>query len=247
MTSCGTRDVQIHPARAAVEDLARRSRDGAVPPLGGPHAFDPEVARRYRPAAVLALFAPTVNPSARAADPGVDVFLVQRSRALRHHPGQISLPGGGLEPDESPAAAAVRETHEEIGLDPQRVEVLGELPPVLVPVSSFVVHPVLGWTEAAGFERAQPGEVLHCLRVAVGDLLDPSTRKYVHLAEFPGAFRSNGFRLPVGWVWGFTGNLLDHLFSHLGWNRPWDTSARYLMPLAEARGQGADPVPTEED
>jgi len=238
---------RTHPARTQLEELTRRSSAGTVPPLEGPHRFDPDAARDYRPAAVLALFAPTLSDSTQAADPGVDVFLVQRSRHLRHHPGQISLPGGGLEPRETPTEAAVRETHEEIGLPPEKVEVLGQLPPVLVPVSRFVVHPVLGWTHASGFERAQAGEVLHCLRVAVGDLLDPAARRAVRIAEYPHSQGSCGFQLPVGWVWGFTGNLLDHLFTHLGWDRPWDTSATYLMPMAEALGRGVSPLPTEEE
>ena len=251
-----------HPGRAAMIELARRSRAGDLPPLEGPHRFDAELANRFRPAAVLVLLAPTLSaptlsnppqndPTQTAtpdstAGPEVDVFLVQRSRTLRHHPGQISLPGGRIEPGEEPIEAALRETHEEIGLQPDRVEVLGQLPPVLVPVSSFVVHPVLGWTEASGFERAQPGEVLHCLRVPVEHLLDPQQRRYIELSDFPGRHLSHGFSLSVGWVWGFTGNLLDHVFEQMRWTRPWDTSQRYRMPMTEAMGHVPEPVPDEQ-
>src|SRR5690625_7256957 len=71
------------PVRTQLEELTRRSSAGTVPPLEGPHRFDPDAARDYRPAAVLALFAPTLSDSTQAADPGADVFLVQRSRHLR--------------------------------------------------------------------------------------------------------------------------------------------------------------------
>ena len=241
-------------------DLARRGQAGDLPPLDGPHRFDDEVASGFRPAAVLVLLAPTLSgPSPGASAPstnapstnvtgpsapvGVDIFLVQRSRTLRNHPGQISLPGGRIDPGEEPVEAALRETHEEIGLVPDRVEVFGQLAPVLVPVSSFVVHPVLGWTEAAGFERAQPGEVLHCLRVPVDHLLHPQHRRHIELAGFPKQHLSHGFKLSAGWVWGFTGNLLNYLFDHLGWTRSWDTSRRYRMPIAEALGSPPEPVP----
>src|SRR5690606_16708169 len=131
----------------------------------------------------------------RAGD--VDVFLVQRSPLLRDHPGQIALPGGRIEPSDADAiAAALRETHEETGIRPTEVTVLGKLPPVLVPVSRFVVTPVIGWAdEVTTGDSIVPGEVLHTLRVSVDTMLDPETRAWVEMS----GFRSNGFRLPTGW------------------------------------------------
>ena len=223
-------------ARAALDALAGRARAGAIPPLAGPHAFDPARAAGYRPAAVLILFAPTrVAPLvAPGGEPGVDVLLVQRSHQLRDHPGQIALPGGRIEEsDAGEVAAALRETHEEIGLHPSRIEVLAQLPPVLVPISRFVVTPVVGWTdEADDATNVEPGEVLHTIRVPVGALLDPSTRTTVTIA----GHRSAGFRVPGGWVWGFTGNLLDHVFTELGWALPWDTGREVAMSLDPAQG-----------
>lgn len=249
--------------------LARRAREPGFTSLAGPHEFDRQLARGFRSAAVLALFAPSNAPrqhqatgegttdSAGDATEGsagdgtkgsagdeVDLFLVQRSTTLRDHPGQISLPGGRLEPGEGIIEAALRETHEEIGLHPEGAKVLGTLPPALVPVSGFVVTPVLAWTEQVGFERAQPGEVLHCLRVAVRDLLDPQQRRSVEVSGLSN-FRSPGFWLPVGWVWGFTASLLDHLFTELGWTRPWDPERRYVMSWDEARGRLTEPIPDE--
>ena len=163
-----------------------------------------------------------------------DVFLVQRSPLLRHHPGQIALPGGSIDPDdEGPVAAAVRETEEETGIGADQVEVLCALPPVLVPISSFVVTPVLAWAPSVRAGQARDtAEVLHTLRAPVDQLLDPAARATVWM----GGHGSSGFRVPTGWVWGFTGNLLDHLFNELGWTQDWDTSVRHTMSWDEARG-----------
>src|SRR5699024_9172617 len=103
---------------------------------------DPAEHAGYRRAAVLLL----MTPSPEAGGPGVDLFLVQRSPLLRHHPGQIALPGGRQDPaDRDITDTALRETHEEIGLPAGRVEVIGVLPRVAVPISRYTVTPVLGW------------------------------------------------------------------------------------------------------
>ncbi|GAA1633456.1 NUDIX hydrolase [Georgenia ruanii] len=222
------------PARTALAALGARVAAGAFRPLGGAHAYDPAVARTYRPAAVLLLLA----PAARPGPVGADVFLVQRSPRLRHHPGQIALPGGRVEADDADVVAgALRETHEEIGLAPEHVEVLGQLPPVLVPISRYVVTPVLGWTTRPHLAtKVAPGEVLHTIRASVDALLDPAARAAVTVPGRTGVtFRSAGFRSPAGWIWGFTGNLLDHVFTELGWTRPWDT-AREVPVRYDARG-----------
>ncbi|UFU03970.1 CoA pyrophosphatase [Ruania suaedae] len=221
-----------HPALTDLHALLERVRAGRFEPLGGPHADDAHLAATFRRAAVLALFTPASRSGAAA--PGVDLFLVQRSPALRHHPGQIALPGGRIEPgDDGPAGAALRETQEETGIAPDAVAVLGRLPQVLVPVSGFAVVPHLGWAEAvAPTTPSADGEVLHTLRVPVAELLRPAARATVLLA----GHRSAGFRVPSGWVWGFTGNLLDHLFTQIGWTLPWDRSVEHAMSWDEARG-----------
>lgn len=218
----------MQPRRDDLSELAARAASGRFKKLGGAHAYSEETSRGFRHSGVLLLFTPTAQ-----AGPGLDLFLVQRSPLLRHHPGQIALPGGRLEPGEDAVAAAVRETHEETGIAPDQVEVAGPLPPVLVPISEFVVTPVLAWSDAAhAADEDTPGEVLHTLRVPVAELLDPASRAMVQM----GGFDSHGFRRPTGWVWGFTGNLLDHVFDQLGWTVPWDPGNVYRMGWDEARG-----------
>ncbi|MFC7406519.1 NUDIX hydrolase [Georgenia alba] len=212
--------------KASLRDLSVRALAGRVDPIGGAHRYDAAVAATLRQAAVLLLFTlaggrgqDAAGQDAAGPDGLPDLFLVQRSRALRNHPGEIALPGGSLDAGEDAVSAALRENHEEIGLAARHVEVLGELPPMLAPFSGFVVTPVLGWTDAPGeADEVEPGEVLHTLRVSVGSLVDPRVRHTVTFAD-----RSSiGFLLPEGLVWGMTANLLDHVLTGLGWAREWD-------------------------
>ena len=90
---------------------------------------------------------------------GPDLLLTERAHDMRSHPGQVSFPGGSLDPtDASPAAAALREAEEETGLDPAGVEVFAELPELWLPPSNFAVTPVLGLV-ARGVtgRRGRPG------------------------------------------------------------------------------------------
>jgi 8-oxo-dGTP pyrophosphatase MutT (NUDIX family) len=205
--------------RASLLELARSAAAGGAP-LTGVNAYDAAAARDFRPSAVLLLF----TPPQRGTEP--DLFLVQRSRELRHHPGEIALPGGRLEPGEDAVAAALRETHEEIGLHPDHVDVLGELPPIMVPVTRYVVTPVLGWTDRADeATHVEPGEVLHTIRVSVATLTDPERRRTVRIF----GRRTHGFLLPDGLVWGMTANLVDHVLAELGWAQEWDDTREVVM------------------
>ncbi len=74
--------------------------------------------------------------------------------------------------------------------------------------------------------------MLRTLRVPIAHMLDPANRATVTIA----GHRSAGFALASGWVWGFTGNLLDHLFTEIGWTRPWLRERVHVMTMDEARG-----------
>src|SRR5690606_5610165 len=118
-----------------------------------------------------------VREPADAAVPAVpvelDILLTRRADGMRHHPGQIAFPGGGAEPgDAGPAHPALREAHEETGLDPAGVEVLGELPEVLIPVSNNLVTPVLGWWRLPSEVAADHSESVDVFRTPVAELLD---------------------------------------------------------------------------
>ena len=107
-------------------------------------------------------------------DAGPAVPLTVRASGLPRHAGQISLPGGASDPGEALADTALREASEEIGIDPSRVRVLGELTPVHVLVSGFTLHPVVGVThERPEFILARD-EVEEVLEVSLDDLRDAS-------------------------------------------------------------------------
>lgn len=144
------------PGLAAHVRMAPRPRDGWRPMAPPADA---------RSAAALLLVFPR--------DDRPHVALTLRSASLMHHGGQISLPGGRIEPDETVEAAALREAHEEIGLVSSAVEVVGRLTPLHIPVSGFVLHPVVGAVGQTPRFDAAAHEVARVLEVPVDTLADP--------------------------------------------------------------------------
>lgn len=100
------------------------------------------------------------------------LLLTVRGGSLRHHTGQVSLPGGAVDPGETIEAAALREAMEEVGVEPGGVDVLGRLTPLHVPVSGFLLHPVVGAVSRRPSFTPAPGEVARLLEVPLAHLLD---------------------------------------------------------------------------
>jgi 8-oxo-dGTP pyrophosphatase MutT (NUDIX family) len=108
---------------------------------------------------------------------GLQVLLTQRSASLPDHPGQISFPGGRVEADDGSAiAAALREATEEVGLDPQRVSILGELADYET-VTGYRVTPIVGWVEPPFDVRPDPMEVADVFEVPLLFVLDPENHQ----------------------------------------------------------------------
>lgn len=107
-------------------------------------------------------------------DRGLAVPLTVRASGLARHAGQVSLPGGAMDPGETLGETALREAAEEIGVDPASVRILGELTPVHVIVSGFTLHPIVGVTDRRPAFVAAPGEVDEILEVSLDDLRDAS-------------------------------------------------------------------------
>ncbi|SJM61076.1 CoA pyrophosphatase [Gulosibacter sp. 10] len=224
----------------AKRDLREVLRRGLSLDLRRHGPAEPLVDAPLRKSAVLMLFGPSPEPSAGASGSasggdGLDVLLTRRSPRMRHHPGQIAFPGGGIEPaDDGPEAAALREAAEETGVDPHGIEMLGSLPEVYLPVSNNLVTPVLGWWRTPGETVADARETVEVARVSVARLLDPGCRG-TSVLEFGGAVhRGPAFRFRQHdedrIVWGFTGILLSTVFELAGWERPWDASR--IIPVA---------------
>jgi 8-oxo-dGTP pyrophosphatase MutT (NUDIX family) len=157
------------------------------------------------------------------------VLLIERAADLRKHAGQVAFPGGSLDPtDESLSAAALREADEEVGLDPATVQVIAELPAIFIPVSDFVVTPVLAWWRRVHDVRpVDTAEVARVELVPVAELADPANRfKVTH----PSGWLGPGFEAGGLFVWGFTAGLIDRLLEFGGWARPWDETVHRELP-----------------
>jgi 8-oxo-dGTP pyrophosphatase MutT (NUDIX family) len=111
------------------------------------------------------------------ANETLHIALTVRGSGLRNHTGQVSLPGGRVEEGETFERAALREATEEIGVDPGTVELLGRLTPLHIPVSGFLLHPVVGFTTMRpAFQRAE-WEVSRIIEAPVSLLSDPAIIK----------------------------------------------------------------------
>jgi len=160
-----------------------------------------------------------------------DVLLIQRASTMRKHAGQPAFPGGAVDDtDADAAAAAVREAEEETGLDPSGVLVFGSLPDLWVPVTNYVVTPVLAyWKQPSPVWAQDPAEVASVHRVPIDDLIDPANRcRVLH----PSGFVGPGFDVHGLLVWGFTGGLLSTLLDRCGWAVPWDEGR--VVPLPDS-------------
>ena len=188
-----------------------------------------------RQSAVLILFGPN-------AEGGEDVVLTERSHTMRSHAGQVSFPGGAIDPvDSGPVAAALREAQEEVGLDPRGVEVIAEMPALYLPPSDFVVTPVLAWwARPSPISVVDHFEVARVLRAPLSELTDPARRFTV---SHPSGFVGPAFDVDGLLVWGFTAGLLSKVIELAGLERSWDRADHRPLP-AHLIGARDRPAPS---
>jgi 8-oxo-dGTP pyrophosphatase MutT (NUDIX family) len=194
----------VRPAEAEA-GLARalaRAREGGAASSDHDLHDAPSPARPLRPAAVLL----AVDLSGREAR----VLLTKRAAHLRHHPGQIALPGGRTEPGEDAVPCALREAAEEVGLPAGLPEVLGPLP-VHETVTGFAVTPVLAVLRAPFAPVPQPGEVEEVFGIPLAHCADPA-RYRIEGRVWQGAMRRY-WVAPWGpyYLWGATARILRGL------------------------------------
>ncbi len=148
--------------------------------------------------------------------PELTVLLTQRAAKLRNHPGQISFPGGRVEPhDEGPRATALREAWEEIGLDPALIEVVGYLPDHIV-VSGFLITPVVAFVRPEFDLRLDAEEVEDTFEVPLPYVFEPANHRMRRRRFSFGAGESEAqlYDIPYGErnIWGATAGMLMTLY-----------------------------------
>jgi len=104
-------------------------------------------------------------------------ILTERTNDVQHHKGQISLPGGSWEAGEHLHETALRETGEEIGVNPDKIEIVCELTPLFVKVTGYMIHPFVGYVPKRPHIVPHPGEVKNVFTVSISDLIDPINTK----------------------------------------------------------------------
>lgn len=219
--------VSISEVRRAFEG-ARLSGDGGEPAVDRRLLATLPVELRQteiRPAAVLC----AVFEDAGQAE----VILTRRSSRLRSHTGEVSFPGGRLEPGETPLAAALREANEEVGLEPESVEIVGRLSSLSTRRNPSAITPFVGILPGRPVLHPNQAEVERAFSVPLAELFRPDVFHEELWRGPDGAERSVTFFDVVGdTVWGATGRVLRELL-----DRIWGLRS---APPAEA---GGGPVP----
>jgi len=146
---------------------------------------------------------------------GVHVVLTKRAAHLSSHPGQISFPGGKRDVgDVDISATALREAHEETGLNPSLVQILGQLP-AHETVTGFNVIPTIGWINAPWVVRADPGEVAEVFEVPLSHVM--MVRNFQVQSRHWRGQRRSYYCVPYGpyYIWGATARILRGLADQL--------------------------------
>ena len=178
-------------------------------PRGGwPAGFDPTSVRHA--AGLLLLFPIDDRPH---------LVLTVRSDRVRHG-GQVSLPGGVVEPGETHARAALREAHEEVAFTAEDVEVLGALTPLDIPVSGFRLHPVVAALNRRPRLEPSDEEVARILEIPVATLLDPATFAWRPMMRGNLSLDVPAFVTHDAVIWGATAMVLAEFLTLIGWSAP---------------------------
>lgn len=169
-----------------------------------------------RPAAVLIAVTDRAR-SARGHPDGPGVLMIHRPSHMRAHPGQAAFPGGKIDAGETPIEAALREAHEELGLDPAAVHVIGATDQYRTG-TGYDITPVLALIPPDLPLRPNPAEVAGWFEPPLGHLLDPANQTS-HTAEWNGRA---GSYVEILWedhrIWGVTAGIIANLTRRLGWH-----------------------------
>lgn len=201
----------VSPDRLTAEGLRRRFSDPAVVESQTSDAATARAAAAGQGLRLASVLVPLVmRPE------GVHVMLTQRTAHLHDHAGQISFPGGRVEAsDPTLVDAALRESLEETGLQPDLVEVIGRLPDYHTS-TGFCIAPVVGLVSDTFVAVPEPFEVAEVFEVPLAFLMDPANHR-VHSVVLPHNGRHAYFSMPWQqyFVWGATAGMLRDLYYFL--------------------------------
>lgn len=189
----------------------------------------------FRRASVLILLYPSAE--------GLSFPLIVRSVGKGPHSGQVALPGGGEEEGETAEAAALRETEEELGVDPESVDLLGAMTPFPVDVSRYTVTPFVGIAADAPAFRASPAEVASWFPVRAATLLDAGSIGTAAVPRGESESVVPCFRFSDRVVWGATAMALAEFAEALRRAWPFPSQAGFPSASSEGRTPGAADFP----
>jgi 8-oxo-dGTP pyrophosphatase MutT (NUDIX family) len=200
-----------------------------------------------RDAAVLVLFSGPFDPPSggppNGFPPDADLLLTVRASTLRQHAGQAAFPGGAADPgDGGPVGTALREAHEETGIDTERLRPLITLDRMFIPPSGFHVVPVVAYSPDPGpVGVVDQSETAIVARVPIRAFVNPENRLTVFRKENTRRFAGPAFLLNQMLVWGFTGQVISAILDVAGWAQPWDVDdVRELDAAMALVGGGSD-------
>ena len=202
-------------APAAVEALVRAALDpadghGGEGPPSSDHDLNPTIALPIDGLQRAAVLVPLIE-----RPEGLTVLFTQRADQLRRHAGQIAFPGGGCEAGETAVAAALREAHEEVDLDPALVRVAGLATPYRT-LTGYHITPVVGFVDASARFTANAGEVADVFEVPFAFLMDPANHERRYRDQPPGPPR---WHYAITWqdrlIWGATAGMARGLYERL--------------------------------
>jgi 8-oxo-dGTP pyrophosphatase MutT (NUDIX family) len=203
--------------KAALPGSPAHAHLAPVPPRKWPSGFNPAKVRNA--AGLLLVFPKSIDLAPHLDGEQAHIILTVRADGLRH-PGQVSLPGGVVDPGETFEAAALREAHEEVALAMDDVRVLGSLTPLDIPVSGFRLHPVVAAQATRPLLKPSDAEVARILEVSVADLLNGEHFVTTERQRDGFTFSVPAFRIANVEVWGATAMVLAEFLAVLGWGGP---------------------------
>jgi len=212
---------------AAIPDAYRRRLPPDVLAMVTAAKATASLRQREREAAVLVLFSgPEAGPADGSLPDDADLLLTVRASTLRHHAGQAAFPGGAFDPtDDGPVATALREAHEETGIDVNRLHPLATLEGAFIAPSEFNVVPVLAYSSDPGpvavVDRTETAIVS---RVPVRAFTNAANRLMVYRGDLGDRWAGPAFLLNEMLVWGFTAQVISAVLDVAGWAKPWDTN-----------------------